>query len=391
MDSLYRTHAHLIRHRQPTLRRGLMDEIDPKERLIGIIGSRGIGKTCFLLDWAAEKYDNFSRKCLYLNLNQFFLTSSTLTEFVDKFIKNGGETLLLDQIFKYPNWLEELQFCIEKYPSLRIIYTGSPLLEENLKESNYKGAIYHLYGFSLREFINAQAKINLPKYSWEDILKNHISIAKEITQTVNPNNWFNDYVHHGYYPFFLTERTYSEHILKQINMMLEVDIMYIRNIDQKLLSKLRKLVYLVANSSPSLLNVSKLAKGIETSRATVTNYINFLKDAELITLVPRIEATEPKSSLISYIENTNLSYAIAPEHISKDEIARTFFLNQVRQNHNIEATVRSHTTFIIDKEFNFRVDAENNLRYRPDRYYAVNNLEVGIRNIIPLWLFGFLY
>lgn len=391
MDQLFRTHEHLIRHRQPTLRRDLMDKIDPRERLIGIVGSRGIGKTCFLLDWASENYDTNNRKCLYLNLNQFFLTSTTIIDFVDRFVAQGGETLLLDQIFKYPNWQEEVQLCIKKHPYLRIIYTGSPLLEDTITKSQYSGKVYHLYGFSLREFINSQTELKLKKISWDDIIKNHIDVAKEISQVINPNNWFNDYAHHGYYPFFLTERTYSEHILKLVNMMLEIDIMYIRNIDQKLLPKLRKLVYLIALSSPALLNVSKLAKGIETSRATVTNYVNFLKDAELINLVPRIESTEPKSSLISYIDNTNLCYALTPELISPDMIARTFFLNQIRQTHSVEATVRSHTNFIIDSTYNFRVDGENNLRYRPDKFYASKNIEIGSRNIIPLWLFGFLH
>lgn len=391
MDSLFRTHDHMLRHRGSLIRRELMDEIDPNERLIGIVGSRGIGKTTFLLDWAAKKYGILNRKCLYVNLNQFFFTTTTLIDFAGTFVEQGGEMLLLDQIFKYPNWQEELMECVRKYPSLRIMYTGSPLIEETLKEHHNGGRIYHLSGFSFREFINSQTKLELPKVSWDDVMNHHTTIAKEIMPLVNPNNWFNDYVHHGYYPFFLAERTYSESLLKTINMTLEVDVMYIRNIDQRLLPKLRKLLYLVATTAPSLLNVSKLAKGVATSRATVTNYINFLKEAELVSLVQRTEATEAKASLISYIDNTNLGYVLAPEAISESEVCRTFFLNQVRQSHNIEATVRSNVNFIVDKDLEFRVDKDTNLRYRPDRYYAVNGINVGLRNIIPLWLFGFLY
>lgn len=391
MESLFRTHDHLLRHRSNSVRRFLVDEIDPSERLIGIVGSRGIGKTTFLIDWAVEQYGVLNRKCLYVNLNHFLFSTTKLVDFAASFVQQGGEMLLLDQIFKYPNWQSELNECYQRFPSLKIMYTGSPLVEDTLDEQTYKGKIYKLPGFSLREYINSQTGLQLPIIRWEDIINNHVDISKTILEKVNPNSWFNDYVHHGYYPFFLAEKTYSESLLKNINMTLEVDVMYIRNIDQRLLPKLRTLLYLISLSSPTLLNVSQLAKGISTSRATVTNYVNFLKEAELISLVHRSEATEAKSSLISYLDNTNLGYVLAPESLSEAEICRTFFLNQVSKSLKIEATVRAHVNFVVDSQYQFRVDKETNVRYRLDRLYAVNNISVGVKNIIPLWLFGFLY
>lgn len=391
IESLFRTHDHLLRHRPSSVRRFLMDEIDSQERLIGIIGSRGIGKTTFLLDWAVEKYGVLNRKCLYVNLNHFLFSTIKLVDFASSFVAQGGEMLLLDQIFKYPNWQSELNECHSKYPTLSIMYTGSPLIEETLDWETYKGKIYRLPGFSLREYINSQTGLDLPVFKWEDIINNHVKISKTILEQTNPNSWFNDYIHHGYYPFFLAESTYLESLLKNINMTLEVDVMYIRNIDQRLLPKLRTLLYLVSLSSPTLLNVSQLAKGISTSRATVTNYVNFLKEAELIALVHRSEATEAKSSLISYLDNTNLGYVLAPESLSETEICRTFFLNQVSKCLKVEATVRAHVNFIVDSKHQFRIDKETNARYRLDRLYAVNNINTGAKNIIPLWLFGFLY
>ena len=225
MESLFRTHDHLLRARENTVRRTLMDEIDPKERLVGIVGARGVGKTTFLLDWANEKYGPLNRKALYINLNQFLFTTKTLVEFAGEFVAGGGETLLLDQIFKYPSWREELLECYEKYPSLKIIYSGSPLIVGTGTNGwEPVGKTYELLGFSLREFIYSQTGVELPLVQWDDILHRHIDLAREILTKLNPVHWLNEYFQHGYYPYFMEQHSYSEDILKNINMTLEVDV-----------------------------------------------------------------------------------------------------------------------------------------------------------------------
>lgn len=396
MESLFRTHDHLLRARENTVRRTLMDEIDPKERLVGIVGARGVGKTTFLLDWANEKYGPLNRKALYVNLNQFLFTTKTLVEFAGEFVAGGGETLLLDQIFKYPSWREELLECYEKYPSLKIIYSGSPLIVGTGTNGwEPVGKTYELLGFSLREFIYSQTGVELPLVQWDDILHRHIDLAREILTKLNPVHWLNEYFQHGYYPYFMEQHSYSEDILKNINMTLEVDVMYIRNIDQRLLPKLRKLIYLMAMEGPSLLNVSRLAKGIDTSRATVTNYVNFLRDAHLVNLIHKNGSAEVKAPTVFYLQNTNLLYALLPHtpmgaHVGND-VCRTFFLNQINQGRNVEASIRANVNFIIDGTQEFRVDREIIARYHPKRFYAVHGINVGSRNVIPLWLFGFLY
>ena len=199
MESLYRTHDYLLRTKGSTLVRNLFYEIDEKEKLIGIVGSRGIGKTTFLLDWVAQKYDSHEKRCLYVNLNQFFFTTTTLVDFAETFVSNGGELLLLDQIFKYPGWQKELLICRERFPQLQIIYTCS-MAFGNAEEKNFPGKCYLLRGFSLREFLEIKTGITLPTISLEDIIKHHREFCRTVLESINPCNWMQDYLHHGYYP-----------------------------------------------------------------------------------------------------------------------------------------------------------------------------------------------
>lgn len=393
MESLYRTHDHLIRTKGNTLVRQLFYEIDDREMLIGIVGSRGIGKTTFLLDWVASKYESGEKRCLYVNLNQFFFTTTTLLEFAGSFVANGGSLLLLDQIFKYPNWQKELLECRSKFPQLQIIYTCS-MHANGDDETSFPGKCYALKGFSLREFLEIKTGITLPIITWDDIIKHHREFSRTVLESINPCNWIQDYLHHGYYPLFLEKRNYSENLLKNINMMLEVDLMYIRNIDQRLLPKLRKLLYLIAREAPSSINVSHLAMEIGTSRSTVTNYVLAMQDAHLLTLVERRTATGSttvKTPSKVLIENSNLCYVLNPENVDISDVLQTFFRNQVGGIFHLTAPSKRGVHFVVSDEYEFRIDKDRSSRYSSDRFYAVNEMTIGHDNQIPLWVFGFLY
>lgn len=394
MDVLYRTHDYLLRNMQAPVRRELMDRINPNSQIIGILGSRGVGKTTFLLEYAKEIYGAHNRKCLYVNLNQFFFTTESLVSFAGRFVENGGKVLLLDQIYKYPNWQTDLRRIAEIYPEIKIIYAGSLVLKDTIPssvDSPLPGDVYTLRGFSLREFINVKTGLNLPSIEFNELLRYHKDFSRTVLESVNPINWFFDYVHHGYYPIFLEQRNYSENLLKNLNMMLEVDIMYIRSIDQKLLPKLRKLLYLLAKSAPSAPNVSQLANSIETSRATVANYMHILSDAGLITQLYRANDDETKKPAMCYLQNTNIAHALIPEPASPADDLTTFFLNQVSMTQRVDAGTRAQVSFVINEEQLFRIDREISGRYKTDRFYAVGGLNSGERNILPLWTFGFLY
>jgi predicted AAA+ superfamily ATPase len=392
VEAFYRTHKYLVEHLYSPVRRGLMDEINWNDRLIGIKGSRGVGKTTFLLDYAREYYGAENKECLYINLNHFYFTERTLIDFAAEFKAKGGKVLLLDQVFKYPGWSKELRYCYDHFKDLKIVFTGSSVMRLKEENPDLSGRVvsYNLRGFSFREFLNLMSGNNFPAYSFEEILANHQEIAKRICAVTKPMAYFQDYLHHGFYPFFLEKRNFSENLLKTMNMMLEVDVLYIKQIEQTYLPKLRKLLYILATTSPCTPNVSQLSIDIETSRATVMNYIKYLTDARLINMLYKEGDSFPKKPAEVYMYNSNLMYPIRPIEVNPQAVRETFFFNQLLKDNQLNEGGRN-VSFLVNKKYDFKIEEIRKGKNNPDLYYAVDKLEVGSENVIPLWLCGFLY
>ncbi|WP_321425765.1 AAA family ATPase [uncultured Bacteroides sp.] len=392
MEAFYRTHSYLVEHTNTSVRRDLMDEIDWNDRLIGIKGTRGVGKTTFLLQYAKERFGT-DRSCLFINMNNFYFSGHTIVEFVEEFQKNGGKVLLIDQVFKYPNWSNELRICYDRFPELKIVFTGSSVMRLKEENTELSGIVksYNLRGFSFREFLNLQTGNSFQYYTLDEILSNHEQIAKTVLSKVRPTDYFQDYLHHGFYPFFLEKRNFSENLLKTMNMMVEVDILLIKQIELKYLSKIKKLLYLLAVSGPSAPNVSQLATEIETSRATVMNYIKYLADARLINMVYPKDEEFPKKPSKIMLHNTNLMYSIYPVKVEEQDVVETFFLNALYKDHILNKGEKG-TSFLVDGKIPFKICAEGfKAKNNPAITYAIHRAEIGRGNQIPLWLFGFLY
>jgi len=392
MEAFYKTHKYLVEHVQSPVRRLLMDEIDWTHRLIGIKGSRGVGKTTFLLQYAKEQFGT-DRSCLYINFNNLYFTEHTLVEFAAEFCAQGGKTLLIDQTFKYENWSKELRECYFNFPDLHIVFSGSSVMR--LIEDNHDlqdiVASYNLRGFSFREFLNLQVGTALPPYNLEQIIQNHVQITQSICQQVKPLEYFQAYLHHGFYPFFLEDRNFSENLLKTMNMMLEVDILLIKQIELKYLSKIRKLLYMIMNSAPGAPNVSQLSKEIQTSRATIMNYIKYLKDARLLNTLYAEGEEYPKKPNQVYLHNTNLMYAVSLGNVDKVAERKTFFYNTLHSRHKVNIC-KYHMDFCIDQQYHFKCESKPETgKHYSKAMYAVDDIEIGNKNEIPLWLFGFLY
>ncbi len=393
MESFFRTHDYLIEHLQASVRRDLMDEIDWSQRMIGIKGTRGVGKTTFLLQYAKEKFGR-DRSCLYINMNNFYFQGRGIAEFAGEFHRIGGKVLLIDQVFKHPDWSSELRKCYDLYPGLKIVFTGSSVMR--LKEENPElGGIvssYNLRGFSFREFLNLKAGTGFKSHSLYDILNHHEEIARDILDKVRPHDYFQNYLHHGFYPFFLENRNFSENLLKTMNMMMEVDILLIKQIELKYLAKIKKLFYLMAVEGTSAPNVSQLAIETDTSRATVMNYIKYLADARLINMVYDKGDTFPKKPARILMHNPNLIYTIYPPRAEAQDVIETFFVNVLWKDHVVHKGDKGFS-FLVDGETDFKVCTDETRCRRPitTGYYAVDDLELGHDNLIPLWLFGFLY
>ncbi len=394
-EAFFATHANLVEAVNAPLRRALMDELSPADRLIGIKGTRGVGKTTFLLQFAKEHYGAHDRRCLYVNMNNFYFSHHSLADFAGAFVAGGGQCLLIDQVFKHPRWSGELRQCYDRYPSLRIIFTGSSVMHLDAENAEIGGIVkgYNLRGFSFREYLNLTSGNAFTAYSLDDILAHHEAIAKSILPYASPQKYFPAYLHHGFYPFHLEHRDFSENLLKTMNMMAEVDILLIEQMEQKYLARIKELFYLLALSGAKAPNISAMAQEIGTSRATVMNYIKYLAEARLINIIyPAGESVLKKPSKVM-LHNPNLLYAIYPIQHSPQEVMETFLVNTLWKDHNVRYTNRD-PYYTIDGTLHLRVcDANDDatVRYADDCLYARYNTEVGRGNKIPLWLFGFLY
>lgn len=395
MESFFRTHKSLVEHTKAPVRRTLMDEIDWNDRLIGIKGTRGVGKTTFLLQYAQENFESTDRRCLYINMNNFYFQGCGIDDFAKQFVEQGGKVLLIDQVFKQPNWSEELRRCHDRFPELKVIFTGSSVMR--LKEENpeLNGIVksYNLRGFSFREFLNLKTNNQFTPYTLDEILTNREHIIKQILPKASPAKYFMDYIHHGFYPFFLENRNFSENLLKTMNMMTEVDILLIKQIELKYLTKIKKLFYLLATEGQCAPNISNLAHEIHTSRATVMNYIKYLADARLINIIYPMGQDFPKKPSKVMMHNTNLQYVIYPNKADTQDLMETFFVNCMWKDHAVNQAVKDRF-YLVDGKQKFRIcdaKSEHKIHYSNDTIYARYNTEVGQDNRIPLWLFGFLY
>lgn len=394
MEVFYRTHSYLLGHTNTTLRRGLMDEIDWDARMIGIKGARGVGKTTFLLQYAKENFSPNDKRCLYVSMNNFYFQGRGIADFAGEFYHKGGRVLLIDQVYKQPDWSAELRKCYDTYPELKIVFTGSSVMRLKQENPELNGIVksYNLRGFSFREFLNLETGNNFPALTLEQILSQPERYISEI-QRASPEMFFQKYIDHGFYPIYRESRDFHDNIQKKMNMMAEVDILLIKQIELKYLSKIKKLFYLLAINGPKAPNISQLAQEIETSRATVMNYIKNLADARLINIIYPVGESFPKKPSKVMIHNTNLMQAIFPISFDEQIKMETFFVNTMWKDHVVNQNSRD-TYFYIDGKWQFRIcDAKTDFksRFNSDIIYARYNSSTGRGNQIPLWLFGFLY
>ena len=394
MESFFQRHTYLLDHTDLSMTRPLMNDIDWKYRLIGIKGPRGVGKTTFLLQYAKKNYSLSVGRCLYINMNSFYFRGRGLVDFAQEFVRRGGRVLIVDQLFKQSGWREELGECYHTLPLLQIIFATTTVEEPGTEndELSKLAHFYVLHGFSFREYINMQAGFDIQRVTLDDILEHTEEVQKSILMKVRPWIFLQSYLHHGYYPFYIEKHNFTENLLKSINAMIEVDVLFTKQIDVKYVSRLKKLLYLLVLGGSESPNVSNLAKEINTSRATVMNYMNNLEEARLIHQIYKNSNAEgPKKPARVLTHNTNLLYAILSGAPSDQEVMETFFTNSIWRHHKVET--RKPGLFIIDDDKRIYVCDKNAKKRIKDSniYYTRYNTEVSRDGDIPIWLFGFLY
>ncbi|MCH8535748.1 MAG: AAA family ATPase [Flavobacteriaceae bacterium] len=379
-------------------KRYLLNRIEWADRLIGIKGARGAGKTTLLLQHLKFKKPK-EKEGIYITLDHLYFLENSLLEFVQSFVLNGGEYLYIDEVHKYPNWSRELKLIYDQHPQLKIIFTSSSLLEINRGESDLsrRAVVYQLKELSFREFIYFKLGIELKTISLSEILVNHVEIAEEISNQIkNPIKYFKEYLKFGAYPYFLeSEETYVQKLDNTLSLIMEVDLNIVDGISYEESRKLKKLLVAIAQSAPFTPNISKISNRLDLQRGALINLIRLLNKAELIIeLYPASKGigafTKPEKL---YLNNTNLIYLLGKEHAETGTLRETFFANQMKHNHDIHLAKQGD--FFIDKTYTFEIGGKNKTTKQiqgiENAFIVRDNMEVGGLNIIPLYLFGFLY
>jgi len=397
MENLYKFYRKRIDSEKSSYLRYLHNEIDWNERMIGIIGARGAGKTTLIFLHIRETFSD-KNEALYVSLDNLWFSNHSLTELCDHFCAFGGTHIFIDEIHRYPNWAIELKNIYDNFPELHIVFTGSSILEIYKSDADLsrRAMKYELHGLSFREYLALEYMLDMKPFSLEDILKNHSNIASDISSKVKILPLFKAYLEHGYYPFYRESiKNYFSKLENVVNTVIEVDLPSIEKIDYNGVYNIKKLLMILASLVPYTPNIEKLSNEMNLNRASTLKYLTYLNKAELINvLLPPNKGmsmlTKPEKI---YLNNTNLLYALTGTHVDEGNVRETFFMNQLMVGHKI--SVAKQGDFLIDGKYTVEVGGKNKsydqIKDLADSFVVADNIEIGWGNKIPLWLFGLMY
>jgi predicted AAA+ superfamily ATPase len=396
MDSLLKIYHRLVNETQLDFYRYLYQSINWNNRLIGIVGARGTGKTTLLLQRIKNRFPNRDL-ALYASLDNIWFASSRLIDLAEVFYNNGGTHLFLDEVHRYKGWATEIKNIYDSYPKLNIIFTGSSLLEINKSSADLsrRAICYSLSGLSFREFLLFENYKELPVCTIEDIVKSHQGIAEKVTEKIRILPEFKKYLSYGYYPFYKEGvEDYCIRVLSIINLILDNDIPAVENIEFITIQKIKKLLMIISSIFPFSPNIAKLSNDIDSNRNDTLKFLKYLQKAALLNLVhsPNKSMTSMSKPDKVYVNNSNLMYALSNEP-NTGNVRETFFVNQLMLNSNVTTTEKGD--FIVNDKLIFEIGGKSKsysqIKNIVNSYIAADDLEIGYGNKIPLWLFGFLY
>ena len=396
METLYNKFLRLLKQTNYSYKRYLYDQINWNDRLIIIMGQRGVGKTTLILQYIKTEIEDLS-KALYISLDDIYFSLNTLSDLVEQFVLNGGKTLFVDEIHRYPDWSVELKNIYDFYPELQIISTGSSAIaiEKGKADLSRRASVYHLNTLSYREYIKLFHKKEINPITLSEIIKSHVKISHEINDIIKPVALFNQFLKHGSYPFAdKNDPLFYDKLKTVINLIIDSDIPAVENISYETRVKIKKLLYLISAAVPFKPNISELSQKVGTSRDVLLKYLHLLSNAGIINL---LNQTGSASSILQkpekiYINNPTLMLSL-DENANIGTLRETFFMNQLTINHKMRAS--NTGDFFVDDKFTFEIGGKNKTQKQitgvKDSYIALADIEYGTGNKIPLWMFGLLY
>ena len=389
MDRLFEYSNKLINEVDDSFVRYLYSEINWRNRLLGLVGPRGVGKTTLVLQHIQQNLNKADT--LYVTAEDFYFASNRLVDLADRFAKLGGKYLFIDEIHKYPDWAKELKLIYDYHSSLNVVFTGSSVLDikKGSADLSRRAVVYHMQGLSFREYLALFHDIDVNVFSLNEIINHQVVVP----QVPHPLALFGNYVERGYYPFS-KEDDYDMRLRQIINQTLESDIPLYASMNVSTGRKLIQLLSIISQSVPFKPNMSKIAEMLGISRNNMADYLLYIEEAGLIAQLRDNTGGIRGLGKVDkvYLDNTNLIFNLGDDIQNKGNIRETFFLNQTRVKHRVTSSAK--TDFSIG-ELNFEIGGRNKdqkqIKTVENGYVVKDDIESGYLNTIPLWHFGLMY
>jgi len=395
LDALFEKYQKISKLQNYSYKRYFHKQIDFDDKMIGILGARGVGKTTAIIQRLSDSTLRADKK-LYFSADSIALSGVRLYDIADEFSKSGGKLLAIDEIHKYANFENDLKEIYD-FLDLQVIFSGSSAMQIEHKKADLsrRATLYRVSGLSFREFLELKLGVSFESYALDDILSNHIEIASAITAKIKPFEFFGEYLKNGYYPYYFENpNTYGLKLEETINAVIESDLPIIFNIEPQNIQKLKQLVSIVCASKPYELNITNLAAKIGINRTTLYQYIDYLSFGNIFY---SLKAKAKNDSVFSkpsklYLGNPNLS-AYYCKNSEIGALREQFFANMLCVFHTLHYPNKGD--FIIDETYTVEIGGKNKgfeqIKDIQNSFVAADDIEIGFGSKIPLWLFGFLY
>lgn len=398
MESLFKRHQILISQTSTDIVRNVCNKIKWEKQLVGIKGSRGVGKTTLIRQYIKQKYGTTAGEALYCMMDSLYFTNHTLLALAEKFHLMGGTHLFLDEVHKYPTWSREIKEIYDLYPNLKITFSGSSMIQILNADADLSRRVlsYTMAGLSFREFLHFYKGIELPVYTLNDILTNADAICQKVCELCRPQKMFEEYLRVGYYPFFDGDADdYYSRIENVVSFIIDQEMPQFCNIEVAYTRKLKAMLTYLAENMPFEVNIAKLAAYLELNKNTVLSYLASLDRAELIKLLysDNKSVTKMQKPDKIYIQNPNVMFALG-QSSSIGTIRECFVVNQLSVNHEVEYG-KTTGDFKVDGKYIFEVGGErktfDQIADIPNSYILADMLELPIGHKLPLWIVGLMY
>lgn len=396
METLKRQYNMLLKHTSTGHVRSLYNEVSWGARLVGIKGARGVGKTTMMLQRIKLAFLDTS-KALYVSLDDIWFAGHSLLDLAEHAVQDGITNLFIDEVHRLPGWERQIKNVYDFYPTLSIVFTGSSLLvlDHSVADLSRRCLMYSLPGLSFREFLEFQG-MTFPKLTLADILYGHERLAGEISVDKDILKLFRQYLRHGFYPFYTneSEADYLTRVNNMIASVIDYDIPAVEKVEYATLLKAKQLLTIMASQTPSPLNAKVTAEMLDVAKNHLIKILSLLERSQILRLLYYRSERNPKSMSKPQkvlLDNPSLLYAMG--YADTGKVRESFFASMMAKEH--EVAYPKDGDLLVDGRYLFEVGGARKsfkqIKDIPDSFVASDDIEFGLGNKIPLWLFGFLY